>query len=148
MNISENGLQLIKDFEKFEANAYQDSGGIWTIGYGSIIYQNGAKVAQGDEISIEGANILLNWQVGLKTAVINAQELSLNQNQFDSLCSLVYNIGAGAFESSTILKEIKVNPSNPDISNQFLRWNRVNGNQVLGLTRRRQKEAELYFTPV
>src|SRR5690606_30423679 len=73
---------------------------------------------------------------------------TINQNQFDALVSFSYNIGLGSLKSSTLLKRVNNNPQDADICNQFSRWNKAGGKVLLGLTRRRKEEAELYFKEV
>ncbi|MBS1915651.1 MAG: lysozyme [Bacteroidetes bacterium] len=150
MNISLNGISLIKSFEGFSARSYQDSAGIWTIGYGCTMYREGTKVKQGEMISESAANDLLLWHIDLKVHAINGlmQKVILNQNQFDALCSFVYNVGVGAFSGSTMIKVIRMNPNEPEIRNEFLRWNKAGGKEIEGLTNRRMKEADLYFSPI
>ena len=62
--------------------------------------------------------------------------------------SFSYNIGLGAFRTSTLLKRVNTNPKDADICNQFARWNKAGGKVLLGLTRRRKEEANLYFKEV
>jgi lysozyme len=75
--------------------------------------------------------------------------LNLNQNQFDSCLSFIYNVGIGAFTKSTLRKKILLNPNDPTIKDEFMKWNKatVGGKLTVlkGLTRRRTAEAELYF---
>jgi lysozyme len=62
--------------------------------------------------------------------------------------SITYNIGTGAFSTSTLLKKVRVFPDNPTIRDEFLRWVYVNGQVVQGLVNRRIKEADYYFSKV
>jgi lysozyme len=68
------------------------------------------------------------------------------------MACLIYNIGAGAFKISTLLKKVKVNPNDASIEQEFWKWNkgRILGQlvELKGLTNRRKKEAELYFKPI
>jgi len=70
---------------------------------------------------------------------------NLNENQFSALVSFAYNLGIGSLKSSTLLKKLNINPKDPTIFNEFLRWNKAGGKEVSGLTRRRQAEANLYY---
>lgn len=148
MKPSSAAIDLIKTCESFRPVAYQDSGGVWTIGYGSIMYKNAVRVQPGDTITEADATDTLMWDLNLKTIVVSAltQMVMLTQNQFDALCCFTYNVGVGAFASSTLLREIKINPNDYDIRTQFMRWNKVKGVVVAGLTNRRKKEADLYFS--
>jgi lysozyme len=71
---------------------------------------------------------------------------TITQNQFDALVSFCYNVGPSNLKSSTLLKKVNLNPNDPTIKNEFLKWNRGGGKVLDGLTRRRQAEADLYFT--
>jgi lysozyme len=70
----------------------------------------------------------------------------LNQNQFNALVSLAYNIGITAFINSTLLKKVNVNHNDKSIELEFKKWNKVNKKEVAGLTRRRNYEANIYFS--
>ena len=69
---------------------------------------------------------------------------NINQNKFDALCCFAYNVGVNALKSSTLLKKVNINPNDPTIKNEFLKWNKANGRALTGLTKRRQEEADLY----
>lgn len=148
MKPSPNCYDTIKSFEGLELESYLDSGGVATIGFGSTMYVDGSKVKLGKKIDIKTAQDLLEWEVNNKAKVINSLLTNnpVNQNQFDALVSFAYNVGVGAFSSSTLLKKVKANPNDISIRNEFLRWNKDNGKTVQGLTNRRQKEADLYFS--
>lgn len=152
MTASENGIKIIKKFEGLMLHAYKDPGsknGLpITIGYGSTMYKDGSRIKLGDTITIEEATDLLRWEVENKTSVLRGMNLKLNQNQFDAVTSLIYNIGIGAFNSSTLLKRIRHNPNDPDIRNQFGRWIYNDGQILNDLVRRRKLEADLYFKPI
>lgn len=151
MKISKNGLDLIKDFEKFIPQPYIDDVGVITIGYGSTYYLDGKRVTMSDKPINE------QQATELKRSVLEKDfepfiPKNVNQNQFDALASLIYNIGASAFSKSTLLKKVIKNPNDKSIEQEFLKWNkgRVNGKlvELKGLTIRRKKEAELYFKPI
>lgn len=139
--------KLIQQFEGLKLKAYQDSIGIWTIGYGNITYLDGTKVKKGDEITREQADLMFK-QTANKFALEVAKliDVCLTQNQFNALVSLAYNIGIGAFKDSTLLKKVNVNPNDESIRKEFKRWNRAGGKVLNGLTRRRNEEADLYFS--
>jgi lysozyme len=147
MNPSQNCINLIKQFEGYRTKAYLDAVGVPTIGYGSTMWNDGKKVQLGETITLEGAGLLLYWEVNRKAVILDS--LILTQNQYDALTSFIYNIGSGAFSKSTLFKKVKANPSDPVIRNEFLKWNKGRVNGVLvelkGLTRRRNAEADMYF---
>lgn len=146
MNPSQNCINLIKRFEGCRLKAYKCPAAIWTIGYGTTTYPDGKPVKEGEEISLYRAETLLTFDVNKFAAKI---KLNINQNQFDSIVSFCYNLGIGAFNSSTLKKKIVANPSDLTIRNEFMKWNkaRVKGElvELKGLTKRREAEADLYF---
>lgn len=134
-------------YEGYKAKAYLCPAGVVTIGFGSTMYQDGKKINIGDTINEDQGNQLLMWE--LKNKSIPLQGLNLNQNKFDSCLSFIYNLGVGAFAKSTLKKKILINPNDPTIKDEFMKWNKARvGGQLMvlkGLTRRRVAEAELYF---
>jgi len=140
-------IDLIKKFEGLFLHSYLCPASIATIGYGSTQWTDGRKVELGETISMEGAEKLLMFELNNKSKIL--QNLNLNQHQFDSCLSLVYNIGVGNFNKSTLLKKIKLNPTDKTISEEFLKWNKIRvkgeGVPLNGLTIRRKAERDLYF---
>ena len=147
MTASQNCINIIKMFEGYKAKSYLCPASVVTIGFGSTMYTDGRKIKLGDTINEQQANELLMWE--LKNKSISLHGLNLNQNQFDSCLSFVYNVGIGAFTKSTLRKKILLNPNDPTIKDEFLKWNKatVGGKLTVlkGLTRRRTAEADLYF---
>ena len=147
MTASQNCINLIKLFVGYKPKAYLCPAGIVTIGFGSTMYTDGRKIKLGDTINEQQGNELLNWE--LKNKCIALHGLNLNQNQFDSCLSFIYNLGIGAFAKSTLKKKILINPNDKSIRDEFMKWNKARvGGQLIelkGLTRRRIAEAELYF---
>lgn len=141
------GYKLIQQFEGLKLKAYQDSVGIWTIGYGNITYLDGKKVKKGDEITREQADLMFK-QTANKFALDVAKliDVCLTQNQFNALVSLAYNIGISAFKGSTLLKKVNVNHNDKSIANEFLKWKMAGGKVIQGLLNRRIKESEVYFS--
>lgn len=148
MKISNSGIELIKKFEGFRGVAYQCPAKVWTIGYGATYYANNKRVVPGDTITEEQATVLLKTLSDRNYAlpVDKMTRDDITQNQFDALVSLAYNIGVGNFQKSTVLRLVNKNPNDPKIAEAFMMWNKVNGKEVLGLTRRRKEESKLYFT--
>lgn len=148
MKPSDKCFSLIKQFESCRLKAYQDSAGIWTIGWGTTYYPEGGKVREGDKITQERADFLLHWQVTEKSMAVGLL-VDVAQNKFDALVSFTYNAGIGALRKSTLLKKVKANANDPSIEQEFLKWNKARVKGVLtvlnGLTKRRQAEADLYF---
>jgi lysozyme len=148
MIASQNCINLIKMFEGYKAKSYLCPASVVTIGWGSTMYNNGFKVKIGDVINEQEAENLLMWE--LKNKVIALHGLNINQNQIDALLSFIYNLGIGAFAKSTMKKKIMVDANDQSIRNEFMKWNkaRVGGElmELKGLTKRREAEANLYFT--
>lgn len=142
MKTSERGLAFICNHEACVLQAYPDpatSGEPWTIGVG---HTGGVK--PGDTCTMEEAMQWLKEDVAEAEEVINrVVRVELSQDQFDALVSLVFNIGGGNFERSTLLK--KINALNFDgASDEFPRWNRAAGRVLAGLTKRRLAESRLF----
>ncbi len=132
-------VSLIKESEGFAEHAYKCPAGKITIGYGSTFYQDGTPVKMGDTITPEKAEELLHWYCDTQ---IKYPE-GLNDNQKSAVCSLVYNIGVGAFERSQLKKAIEAR--NEKRIREEWTWYKANGKVLLGLVKRRQKELNLFF---
>jgi lysozyme len=132
-------------------NAYLDPVGIPTIGYGSTYnYDAKRKVRLGDSITQEKAIEWLRRETKSIVPKIKALvKVPINQNQLDSLTSFVYNVGIGAFQSSTLLRLLNSGAPKDQVAAQFDRWNKgtVRGEKVVlpGLTRRRKEEKALFL---
>jgi lysozyme len=70
----------------------------------------------------------------------------INNNQQLALASLLFNIGAGAFARSTLLRLLNSGAEKAAVAAQFLRWNKVKGKEVPGLTRRRKEESKIFLS--
>jgi lysozyme len=149
MKIDQKGLDLIKEFEGLSLKPYLCSAKVPTIGYGSTFYESGAKVQMTDKpITKERAEDLLEIVANrFATRVFTMLKKPVTQNQFNALVSFAFNVGSGALSSSTLLKKVNANPKDLTIRNEFLKWNKAGGVTLKGLTNRRIKEADLYFTP-
>lgn len=144
-DISENGYKIIREFEGLRTTAYLDTGGVWSIGYGTIKYPNGAAVKKGNTCTKDQAeNWLKNDCKWVDAALDKYIKVAITQNQFDALASFVYNIGETAFAKSTMLALINQN-SLSSAANQFDRWIFDNGKRVQGLVNRRNKEKALFL---
>lgn len=143
MKISANGINLICGFEDLRLKAYDDGVGVWTIGYGTTVI-NGVKVKKGDTCTIEQAKSYMTQDLKkFESAVDTSVKVPLNQNQFDALVSLTYNIGTGAFKDSTLLKKLNAKDYK-GAAEQFDRWNKGGGKVMQGLVNRRAKERKLF----
>ena len=157
VTINANCISLIKGFEGLVLHAYHgaaDRPDVFTIGYGTIkyppYYLNGKMVALADPPITEAqAENFLYYEVSQKSAAIDLLlRDDLNPNQYGALVSFAYNLGDGALKQSTLRKKVNLNPSDPTIRDEFMRWVHSNGEVVPGLIRRRKAEADLYFQVV
>ena len=145
MKTSETGILLIKKFEGLRLKAYQCSSSVWTIGWGTTMI-NGVKVKSGDIIDLEMAEKLFRMDLEKHEAIVNSKlQISLNQNQFDSLVSHTYNTGG----SDTLFELINFQSSSIKIC-QWIENTYItsSGNLMLGLVKRRQIEADFFFEPI
>jgi len=150
--ISRKCVDLVKQFEGLSLKAYPDpatGGEPITIGYGSTRYANGDKVKLGEVITLQEAERLLTNDLERRFKAVSGWfPANISQNQIDALISFCYNVGIGAYEKSTLRKKVWANPNDLSIKNEFLKWNKAGGKVMKGLTRRREAEAQLYFTPI
>lgn len=134
------GLALTKQFEGIELKAYQDSVGVWTIGYG----HTGIDVKPGMTITEDQASVLLAADVAWAVTCVNKSvTAAINQNQFDAMVDFVFNLGCAAFGQSTLLRMVNAGDF-AGAAGQFLRWNKAGGKVLAGLTKRRQGEMALF----
>jgi lysozyme len=140
-------LNIIKKFEGLELTSYPDTGGIWTIGYGNTKNKDtGQAIKPGDKIDLATAERWLKMDVAERENKIKALiKVPVTANQMAAMVSLAYNIGTGAFGSSTLLRLLNQGADKKLVADQFLRWNKVQGKEVKGLTNRRKLERELFL---
>lgn len=147
MELSQKIKQLIKNWEGCRLTAYRCPAGVLTIGYG----HTGPDVTPGKRITQAEADSLFEADIrkfAAKVAPLFAG-VSLNNNQFDALVSLSYNIGSLSAMAPTLLRKVKANPNDPSIRAEFLKHVNARVNGVLkplpGLVKRRTAEANHYF---
>lgn len=144
MKISNNGIDFLKRQEGENLSAYKDTREIPTIGVGHTGLVDGKPVAMGMTISKDKSSDLLRFDLQWTERAINSANATLNQNQYDALCSLVFNIGASAFNGSTLLRKLKAGDY-AGAADQFLAWKRA-GNDPEILLPRRQRERSLFLS--
>jgi lysozyme len=140
MQVSSVGLDLIKRFESLRLKAYYCPAGVLTIGYG----HTGEAVTPGMVIDELHAEHLL--RVDSVAAARALDTLQLTQNQFDALVSFIFNLGAGAFRTST-MRRLLVDGLYAQAADQFPRWVHAGGRRLPGLVIRRDAERALFLTP-
>jgi lysozyme len=145
MKTSSVGINLITSFEDLVLNAYDDGVGVWTIGFGTTVYPNGIRVKRDDSCTKAQAMSFFQHDLRRFEAAVNqAVKVVLNQNQFDALVSLTYNIGETAFKKSTLLAKLNEGDF-IGTADQFKVWNIGGGKILKGLVRRRAAERELFL---
>ena len=143
MKTNQAGIDLIKQWEGFRSKAYLCPADVWTIGYG---HTQGVK--PDDTITEPDAAALLIKELSAYEDCINSTvKVSLNANQFSALVSFCYNVGISSFANSTLLKMLN-RKDYSSAGQQLLVWNKVKGQTMPGLTRRRKDEKALFELPV
>ena len=146
MQTSDKGIALIKQFEGCKLTAYQDSVGVWTIGYGWTHPVDGKPIRAGMTIKQETAERLLKTGlVSYESDVSRLVKVGLTQGQFDALVSFTYNLGARSLSTSTLLRKLNAGDY-AGAAEEFLRWNKAGGKVLNGLTRRREAERALFLS--
>ena len=142
MQLSADGLDLIKRSEGFRASTYNDVAGYPTIGYGHKIkpgesFPNGVTEAQATAILIADV-------ASAEAAIARLVKVPLTQGQFDALVDFVYNLGSGQLAGSTLLRDLN-DKQYATAGLQLLLWDHAAGKEVLGLKQRRQAELGLWL---
>lgn len=141
MQTSNNGINLIKRFEGLRLEAYRDSVGIPSIGYG---HTHGVKM--GDVITGAQADAFLREDLQVAELTINTNvKVRLTQGQFDALASFVFNLGSGNFVKSTLLKKLNTGDFS-GAAGEFGKWVNAGGKKLPGLVKRRAAEREVFLT--
>jgi lysozyme len=168
MKTSDDGLRVIRHYESLHDGDLTKLGlqpklcpaGVWTEGYGSVIYAPDGKVLRGAhnkqlayELSkihtIEEAEEQLRENVVVREDFLNKTGLRLKQHEFDALVSFVYNVGVGNFNISTLYRRLKAEcRDNKLIEAAFAMWNRAGGERKLGLDYRRRTESQLFINSI
>lgn len=143
--VSKNGMDFIAREEGVVLKPYKCSAGVPTIGIGSTYYEDGSKVKMTDgPITRERAYVLFeNVLKQYEMCVYTSTRDDINQNQFDALVSLTYNIGTNAFKKSTLVKRVNKDPMGADVEAAFLMWKNAGGKPIL--LNRRKREYALYI---
>ena len=142
--------EFISSVEGSHLNAYVDTGGVWTIGYGNTFnYDLNRPVRRGDTITeyqaIKYLRIAANQAAN---DVLDLVDIPLNQNELDALTSFVFNIGRKQFITSTILRKLNERRPKIEVAAEFDKWIYDNGKIIPGLRNRRAKEKALFLKPI
>jgi len=143
--LNEAGLNLIKSFEGFRSNFYNDAVGVRTIGYGHAC-QGNACVGIKAPLSQAAAAALLAKDVRTRflPCVRSAVKKALNNNQMSALTSFAFNLGCGALQGSTLLKKVNAGQFAAAAA-EFGKWVKGGGRTLPGLVRRRAAERALFL---
>jgi lysozyme len=140
MRVSQKGRRLIENWEGRELEAYRDGGGVWTIGVG----HTGPDVKKGMVIDDAECDRLLDIDLDEHCIDRFLGDVPTNQDQYDAMTSLAFNIGLERFRNSTVLKRHKLR-NHIGAANAFLLWKYDNGKLIPGLLRRREAERKVYM---
>jgi len=137
-------ISLIQGFEGLRLTAYQDTGGVWTCGYG----QTGPDITESTVWTAAQAWARL-WASVQEVAsqVAALVTVPLTDHQAAALISFTYNVGRGAFAGSTLLRELNAG-NYADVPHQMTRWNQDDGKVLQDLVDRRNLEGRVWSTPV
>lgn len=139
MRYSKQGMALTEQFEQCRLVAYQDSAGVWTLGWGHT-----QGVEEGMTCSQEQADQWLLDDVQEAVNTVNRLvKIGLTQEEFDALVDFVFNVGSGNFERSTLLVNLNSNEIEAAIG-EFEKWDMAGGRVIAGLLRRRDAEKALF----
>ena len=143
MKLDEKGYKALHDREGLRLKPYLDTRGIPTISLGVTYYPNGRKVTMLDKpiTKIEAerlGKVIADRFASEVTTLIKAK---INQNQFNALVSIAYNIGINGFKTSSFLKLVNKNPDDPKIKEAIMLWTK--NKELIG---RRKSEVSQYFT--
>lgn len=134
-------VDIVKKFEGRKLTAYKCPAGVWTCGYG----QTGLDIKEGVTWTIWQAEDRLKTALAkVAQAVDELVKVELTSNQRSALISFVYNIGGGAFRSSTLLSLLNQGRSD-EAAEQLPKWNKGGGKVLAGLTARRLAEMDLFL---
>lgn len=146
MQISTNGIALIKRFEGLELKAYQDSVGVWTIGYGWTQPVDGRKIGPGMVIDQATAERLLKCGlVQYEQGVNQLVKVIITQGQFDALVSFAYNLGLRSLSTSTLLRKLNAGDMQ-GAADEFGKWVNAGGVRLNGLVKRREAERKMFLS--
>ena len=144
MFMTNEGLELIKQFEGFRATAYRDPVGVWTIGYGHTSMAGVPDVAAGLTVTEAEADEILARDVDQFARGVRALlRVKLSDGQFSALVSFAYNVGLGALKKSSVLTAVNARDF-AAVPRRLQLWTKAGGRVLPGLVRRRAAEAALF----
>ena len=143
MKLNETGHRTLELREGLRLKPYLDTQGVPTIAMGNTFYLDGKKVTMLDKpLTLNEAKTLARSVADIFANKVDYLVTSnINQNQFNALVSLAYNIGIHGFRKSTVLKLVNKNPNDPMIRQAFMLWTK--NKELIG---RRKSEVNQYFS--
>jgi len=147
--MTDEGVAMVKMFERFRARRYRDQGGKWTIGWGHLI-RAGEMFAE--PMSLDDGDALLRADIDVhEREMLSRIRVPLQECEQDALASLVFNIGGDNWRTSTILERVNAGGARGAIANEFTQWVKVTDPATKkkvtsrGLMKRRNAEAARYL---
>ena len=141
MESSELLIEKIKEFEGFASLAYVCPGGRWTVGYGHV-----RGVSRDRRVTEREADELLREDLKQYERCVRELDVARTQGEFDALTDFAFNLGSESLRGSTLLRKIREGASEAEVRAEFMRWVYGGGHILPGLVRRRQWEADRYFS--
>jgi lysozyme len=136
---STKGIEIIKLFEGYREKPYLDAVGVLTVGYGHTSNVKGCVTPT------QATWLLLEDLAKVEEAINNSVFIQLLQHEFDALASFIYNVGAGAFKKSTLLKCLNAGQKY-NAASEFLKWDKAGGSRLEALTKRRRSERRMFLS--
>lgn len=139
-SVSKEGIDFIAEFEGLRLRPYLCPGGVWTIGDG---HTHGVTKDTPPITEVEAVKLLVEDVRWVVKVIHNSVAVALSKTQFDALASFIFNVGAGAFYKSTLLKRLN-DGDYVGAASEFYRWVNGGGERLPGLIRRRAREVKLF----
>lgn len=144
MKVTEEALDLIREFEGFRGRAYRCPAGVWTIGYGHTAMAGRPAVTAGMDISRAEADAILRADVATVAAGVRRHlRAPLSDSQFSALVSFAFNVGLGNFAASSVLRSVNAGALDR-VPARLMLWTKAKGRTLAGLVRRRAAEAAMF----
>jgi lysozyme len=145
MNITEEGLALIRRAEGFRSSAYKDAAGVWTIGYGHTSNAGPPNVRRSMKITrLQAEQVLASDVASFALGVEQLLTVPLTEGQFSALVSFAYNVGLENFRKSSVLRAVNAEDF-AAVPRRLSLWVKSRGRVLPGLVARRAAEASMFI---
>lgn len=141
--ITQHGMNLIKQFEGFSSRIYLDAAGLPTIGYGHLLRAGEAEMFKNGITEPVAQALLIKDVLRAEQAVLRLITVPLSNGQFDALVSFTFNLGGGALQRSTLRRKVN-REDHADAPTEFRKWVWAGGRKLKGLVKRREAESLAY----